>query len=92
MPCFLALIAYFFPRVVILLVWIFSGYFGRAYQTVIWPVLGFLFMPFTMLAYALAINAHGSLEGIYLFFFVIAVLMDLGTHGSGPLAKRRCKC
>jgi trk system potassium uptake protein TrkH len=52
-------------------------------------VLGFFFMPLTMLAYALAINAHGSLSGFYLFLFVVAVLLDLGTHGAGPLRKHR---
>ena len=89
MPCLLAIIAYAFPRVVIVLVWLFSGYLGRAYQTPLWPILGFVFMPLTTLAYALAINSHGSLSGFYLFIFIIAVLLDLGTHGVGPLSKRR---
>ncbi len=89
MPCLLGIIAYSFPRVVILLVWVFSHYLGRAYSTALWPVLGFVFMPLTTLAYALAINSHGSLSGFYLFIFVLAVLLDLGTHGAGPLAKGR---
>lgn len=89
MPCLLAFIAYFFPRLVIALVWLFSGYLGRAYQTVFWPVMGFVFMPMTTLAYALAINAHGSVSGVYLVIFIVAVLLDLAAHGAGPLAKKR---
>ncbi len=89
MPCLLGILAYSFPRVVIVLVWLFSGYLGRAYQTTLWPVLGFIFMPLTTLAYALAINQQGSLSGFYLVIFVIAVLLDLGTHGMGPRSRRR---
>jgi hypothetical protein len=84
----LGCLAYLFPRIVIALVWLFSQYFS-VYKTVIWPVLGFVFMPLTTLAYAYAINAHGSLDGVYLVVFVVAVLMDLGTHGTGPLRRRR---
>ena len=89
MPCLLAIFAYSFPRLVIALVWLFSRYLERGYQTALWPILGFVFMPLTTLAYALAINSHGSLSGFYLFIFIIAVLLDLGTHGVGPLSKRR---
>lgn len=91
MPCFIALLAYFFPRVVLILVWLFSDYLDRAYQTKLWPVLGFIFMPLTTLAYAFAINSNGSVSGVYAFLMVIAALIDLGTHGAGPAARRRRK-
>lgn len=89
MPCLLGCLAIFFPRVVIVLIWLFSDYFRHAYQTVIWPLLGFLFMPVTMLTYAFAMNAHGRLDGIYLVIFVIAVLVDLGLIGGGASSTRR---
>jgi len=90
MPCLLAAFAYFFPRVVLVLVWLFgNGYLGRAYQTVIWPLLGFVFMPLTTLAYAFAINSNGSVSGFYAFLMVVAALIDLGTHGAGPAARGR---
>ena len=80
MPCLLALLAAFFPRVVIVLVFLFNDYFIRAYETWYWPVLGFIFMPFTMLAYAFAMNTtDGRVSGVYLVIVVIAVLMDLGS-------------
>jgi len=71
------------PRFAIILVVIFSDYIGNAYQTVLWPVLGFFFMPLTTLAYAWAINANGSVNGIYLIAVVIAALIDLGIIGGG---------
>ncbi len=83
MPCLVALIALFTPRFAIVLVVIFSDYIGRAYDTNVIPFLGFLFMPLTTLAYALAINAHGGVEGIYLFLIIAAALADFGVIGGG---------
>ena len=90
MPCLLAILALLTPRVVILLVWIFSNYLGRAYETALWPVLGFIFMPLTTLAYAFAMNENaGHVSGIYLVVVVLAVLVDLGMLGGGASRRRR---
>lgn len=42
----------------------FSDYIGRAFDTTLWPVLGFFFMPLITLAYAWAINSGESVEGV----------------------------
>jgi hypothetical protein len=90
MPCVLALLALFVPRLVLFLVWLFSSYLHRAYDSVLWPLLGFLFMPLTTLAYAWAINSNNrSVSGIYLVVVVLAVLVDLGILGGGSQARRR---
>lgn len=89
MGCVFALIGFFFPRLAMVLLVIFSDYLGRAYTTTLWPLLGFFFMPFTTLAYAWAKNSHGSIDGMYLVVVIIAVLMDLGTVGGGAHAKRK---
>ncbi|MFN0133505.1 MAG: hypothetical protein ACKVW3_13385 [Phycisphaerales bacterium] len=86
MPCLIALIAFFFPRFVILVLAIFTSYLGRAYDSAIWPILGFFFLPYTTLAYALAKNANGHVDGIYLVLVILAVLMDLGVIGGGAKA------
>lgn len=89
MPCLLALLAFFAPRVVIVLLVLFGDYIGRAYQTTLWPLLGFIFMPYTTLAYAWAINSAGSVSGVYLFVVILAVLVDLGViGGSGKSVAR----
>ena len=89
MPCLLAVMAVFVPRVVIVLVFLFSDYLARAYETALWPLLGFVFMPLTTLTYAFAVNSHGSVTGIYLVFVVAAVLIDLGSLGGGGESYRR---
>ena len=88
MPCLLALIGFFFPRIVLIVLWL-SGYLDKAYATVLWPILGFFFAPFTTLAYAWAINSNGSVSGIYLVVLVIAVLMDIGVLGGGDRERRK---
>jgi hypothetical protein len=89
MPCLLVLIAFCFPRVVIAILALTTNYLATAYQTFLWPLLGFFFLPYTTLAYAWAKNSHGSVDGGYLLVVILAVLMDLGTFGGGARARRR---
>jgi hypothetical protein len=89
MPCLVAIIALITPRIVVLCVFLFSGYLGRAYHTILWPLLGFVFMPLTTLAYAYAINSNGSVSGGYFFIVLLAALCDLGVIGSGEASRRR---
>ncbi len=89
MPCLVALLALIAPRVVIVLLVIFSNYLGNAYNTILWPVLGFIFAPYTTLAYALAMHANNrSVSGLYLVLLILAILADLGSF-SGAGATRR---
>jgi len=76
------------PRFAIVLVVIFSDFIGRAYDTALWPLLGFVFMPLTTLAYAWAINTRGSVDGIHLVVLVLAVLVDLGVIGGSSQARK----
>ncbi len=85
--CLIGCLALVTPRFAIALVFLFSNYLGRAYETVLWPVLGFLFMPITTLAYAWAINTNTTVTGWFLVVVVVAVLIDLGLVGTG--AKNR---
>lgn len=89
MPCLLVVLALFFPRLIIAILALFTDYMGRAYETLLWPVLGFVFMPFTTLAYAWAVNSHGSVEGLYLVVVIVAVLADIGSWGGGGAVRRR---
>jgi hypothetical protein len=82
------LIALVFPRLALVMVWLCSNFLGRAYQTVLWPLLGFFFMPLTTLAYAWAINSKGSVSGGYLLVVVLAALIDLGSLGASRKRRR----
>lgn len=89
MPLVVGCLALLTPRFAIVLVVLFSDYIGRAFDSMIWPFLGFLFMPLTTLAYAWAINSRGSVEGLQLAVVVIAVLMDLGLIGGSAASRKR---
>ncbi len=92
MGCLIGCLALSAPRLTIILLVIFSDYLGRAFDSMIWPILGFLFLPTTTLAYAWAVNSLGALRGIYLAVFVIALLIDVGVLGGqarSPIWGRR---
>lgn len=90
MPCLIAAIAFFFPRLAIILIAIFSDYIGRAFNGEwLWPVLGFFFMPYTLLAYAFAQNHGGGVHGLHLVLIIVAVLLDLGVIGGGADSSRK---
>lgn len=93
MPCCVGLLALAAPRIVIVLLVLLSDYLGRAYETTLWPLLGFLFLPTTTLAYAFAINQSGSVGGLYLILVLAAFLVDLSASGYGVSrrGKRRGK-
>ena len=86
----LGCMALFAPRLVIILVVIFSDYIGQAYQTTIWPLLGFLFMPVTTLAYAFIWHQNGgTISGGWIVLLIVAVMIDLGMFGGAEKARRR---
>ena len=91
MPLIVGCLGLIAPRFAIILVVLFSDYIDEAYTTVIWPFLGFLFLPLTTLAYAWAINSSGTVEGFQLVVVVIAVLIDLGMVGGSAANRRRAR-
>ncbi|HYE03255.1 MAG TPA: hypothetical protein VD963_08460 [Phycisphaerales bacterium] len=92
MPCLLGLLALFVPRLVIILLVIFSDYIGRGFSGTaaypLIPILGFLFMPVSTLAYAFAINNGGGFGPLDTVLLVLAVLLDLGLLGGGAASRR----
>ena len=90
MGCFIFLFALISPRLAIILTWLFSGVMERAYDGWIVPILGFLFLPWTMLAYAWMYDSGRAVRGIEWFIVALAFLFDLGSHlGGGRMRRRR---
>jgi len=88
MPCLLLILFLVFPRIALLLLFIFSNYLQRAYHGLILPLLGFLFLPLTTLAYAWMVNTRQPTTGVNLLILIIAVVIDLGGIGSGEYHRR----
>jgi len=90
MPCLLAIIALIFPRVLIAVLWFFTNWFNGVFQSVLWPVLGFIFLPVTTLWYSVVIkNYGGQWTTTNLVIMVIAVVIDMGSWGGGYKNRRR---
>jgi hypothetical protein len=83
MPCLLVLIVLGFPRLVLVLMWLFSHSLDHAYHSLAIPLLGFFFLPITTIVYAWMVNGGMPLAGINLVILIVAVLLDAGSHGSG---------
>jgi uncharacterized oligopeptide transporter (OPT) family protein len=90
MPCcVLALLLMLTPRVVLVLMFLFSNYLGRAYHGLLIPVLGFLFLPLTTIVYAWLVNSQLPIQGVYLVALVVAVIIDIGGIGGGHYSRRQ---
>jgi hypothetical protein len=80
MPCLFILIGIFFPRLVLVLIWL-TGYGGQAFQSMTVPLAGFFLMPYTTLAYAIAMNEVGAVHGMGLALVIVGVIFDFGGWG-----------
>jgi hypothetical protein len=84
MPCVVILLLLGLPRLALFLTWMFGNYLERAFTgvSVLWPILGFLFMPVTTLAYAFSMNTWGEIRGLGTVLVIVAVLIDVGMLGA----------
>jgi hypothetical protein len=88
MPCLLLILFLAFPRIALLLLFFFSNYLERAYHGLILPLLGFLFLPLTTLAYAWMANTGQPTTGANLLILIVAAVVDLGGVGGGEYHRR----
>jgi hypothetical protein len=87
--CSLVLLLVVGPRLVLFLMWLFTSYLVPAYDhAILLPLLGFFFLPWTTLAYAWAVASGYGLHGIGLIVVILAVVIDLTTHGGSGRAYR----
>ncbi|MEO6710883.1 MAG: hypothetical protein ABIP42_14990 [Planctomycetota bacterium] len=89
MPLILGCFALAMPRVMLILVWIFSTLLQDNYHSKLWPILGLIFAPLTTLAMAYARQQSGGTpSGIWLALVIVAVLLDLGLLRSSRKKKK----
>ena len=81
MGCLLAILLLAFPRFFLVVLWLFTNYLSRAFETFLWPFLGFFLLPATTIAYAVAVNSLGGLKGWGLVVLALGFAIDLGLIG-----------
>lgn len=87
--CLFACIGAIWPRITLVVLWLFTGITHRAFDTRIWPLLGFCFIPTTTLAWALCMDhlrayapgAHIDSSIWSMVIVGIGFIMDLGQLG-----------
>jgi hypothetical protein len=85
MPLVILLFGLLVPRVVIVLLWLLTAWFQGMFATLLLPVLGFIFLPTTLLWYSVVQNwFKGQWNVVALVGLVIAFVLDVG-----PLMRRR---
>ena len=90
MGCLVAIVAGFFPRVALVVVWIATNYVDRAYDSFLLPLLGLFFLPFTTLIYALVWIPGVHLgDGRWVWVAIAFVVELMGYAGTGRSNKNR---
>ena len=85
--CLLALMALFSPRLAIFFLWLFSDRMRLAFSSGLVAVAGFVFLPWTTLAWAVAYEPSQGVKGFGWFVVGLGVLFDVSSYLNG--AKRR---
>jgi hypothetical protein len=89
MPCLLVLLIVGFPRLMLVLMWLFSSILDRAYHGMVIPLLGFIFLPITTIVYAWMASQGMPMDGFNLVILIVAVLLDAGSHGTSARSYSR---
>lgn len=85
MPLLLALLALLAPRISIVVLWLFTNWFDGLFTSSLWPILGFIFLPTTLLWYTVVLHWFGGVWSLWLIVgLVIALAIDVS-----PVRERR---
>jgi len=88
MCCFLTILIFLGPRFAGIIWWfVRPAYWNAAFDSIIWPILGLIFLPWTTLMYV-AISP-GGINGLFEWgFLILAVIIDIGAYTGGGFGNR----
>jgi hypothetical protein len=88
----LFLLIFLSPRFILFLEWLFNNprfHIAFSQSSFLLPFIGFLFLPWTTLAYLLAYSPLvGGLTGWGWFWVVLAFIADIGSYGSTRYSRK----
>jgi hypothetical protein len=85
--CLIVLIGSAFPRLTLALLEVFTRYNERAFDSFIVGLVGFLFLPYTTLAFVVMENWLDPITGFGWFVVALGFVVDLSSYVGG--ASRR---
>ncbi len=78
MPLLIGLFALFVPRLIIVGLYLLTNWFDGVFKTLLFPLLGFFFMPVTMLWYSAVHHWFGGQwDIVQIAGLVVAVIIDI---------------
>jgi len=91
MCCFLTALFFFGPRLGILIYWLIP--YGRAqinlaFNTWFWPLLGFIFLPWTTLMWIFVYGVNG-IVGFDWVWLGLGLVADIATYTSGAYKRKQ---
>lgn len=78
MPLLLAIFALLAPRAAIVLLWVFTAWFDGLFTSSLWPILGFIFLPTSLLWYTVVLHWFGGVWSTWAIVgLIIALIIDV---------------
>ena len=88
--CLVAIAAMLSPRLATILIWIFdNSRTSAAFDSFWWALLGWIFLPWTTLAWIVCYAPVRGVTGFGWFIVVFAFFVDLMTHAGAAQARRQ---
>lgn len=79
MPLIVAIVGLLFPRITIVILYFLTDWLRGVFDSLLWPVIGFIFMPVTLLWYVAVQNYFGGMwDTVPIIGMVVAVAIDMG--------------
>jgi len=89
MPILLLLLGFISPRIMVVVLYFFTGWFRGSFDGYLLPILGFFFLPITLLWYGIVQYYYaGAWTTVPTIGIIITVLVDLGLIGKGAKGKK----
>jgi hypothetical protein len=88
--CLVVLASAISPRLGIFVLWAFTDRMNIAFDSFWWALIGFVFLPWTTVAWALVYAPVRGVTGFGWVIVVFAFIVDMSTHfGSGKARRER---
>ena len=88
MCCLFTVLVLLGPRVANGIWWLVdSARWNDAFGSIIWPILGIIFVPWTTLTYVFVIQ--GGISGFEVLLLMVAIVVDVLSHAGGGYGNRK---
>ena len=86
MCCIFTILLLLGPRVLAIIWWLIRPLrWTLVFPSIIWPILGIIFVPWTTLMYVIIFPVVGFWDWLFL---ILAIFADIATHGGGFFGNR----